>query len=482
MEPIVWDARYRTGLDEVDAQHERLVNLINRYVAACADGSQPTLDSLIDKLVEFAILHFGTEMEIMQNESLDPRHRDRHDVSHAMFVSQCGLFRDWYRQDPAGAHGALLEFLPRWLTHHFLREDRAMAEQVRAIRAGARPEVAYRQSNREDSSSVEVLVTAMQGLYDQLAKRSAALIHAKQELESRVAARTQELADANLRLRAEHDAQQLLIRQLEDAQAQLVQSEKLASIGQLAAGVAHEINNPVGFVNSNLGTLAHYVERLIGLVDGYRELCCAGLPAELAGRATALEADTDLDFLRQDVRELLAESLEGLGRVKRIVQDLRDFSRVDQEGRQQNDLNQGLESTLNVVWNELKYKADVVRRLRPLPSVLCNGAQINQVFMNLLVNAAQAIEERGEIRLANGVEGGEVWVEVADTGRGMTEDVRRRIFEPFFTTKPVGKGTGLGLSVSYNIVQKHGGRITVRSAPGEGSAFRVWLPLAPAAA
>ena len=479
MDTFVWDTRYGTGLDEVDAQHKRLVSLINRYGEAYADGGLAALDGLIDNLVEFAIYHFAAEMEIMQNESIDTRHRDRHDATHAMFVSQVGLFRDWSRQDPAGAQVALLEFLTRWLSHHFQCEDRAMAEQVRAIRAGASPEFAYRQSNREDSSSVEVLVATMQGLYDQLAKRSAALIQAKEELESRVAARTRELADANLRLQAEHDAQQALILKLEDAQAQLVQSEKLASIGQLAAGVAHEINNPVGFVNSNLGSLSDYVEKLVRLLDGYRELCRIAPPVELAARAAALEADIDLEFLRQDVRDLLAESLEGLGRVKRIVQDLRDFSRVDQEGRQDNDLNQGLENTLNVVWNEVKYKADVVRKLQPLPPVPCDGAQINQVFMNLLVNAAQAIEGRGEIRLANGIEGAEVWVEVADTGRGMSEAVKRRIFEPFYTTKPVGKGTGLGLSVSYNIMKKHGGRITVRSAPGKGSAFRVWLPLAP---
>ena len=175
---------------------------------------------------------------------------------------------------------------------------------------------------------------------------------------------------------------------------------------------------------------------------------------------------------------LLAESQEGLSRVTKIVQDLKDFSHVDQTGHQLSDLNAAMESTLNVVWSELKYKAEVVRELGDIPEVDCIPAQINQVFMNLLVNAAQAIETTGRITVRSGFENQHVWFEVLDTGKGMPEEVRKRIFEPFYTTKPVGKGTGLGLSISYDIiVKKHGGRIDVTSEPGLGTCFRLWLPL-----
>jgi signal transduction histidine kinase len=250
----------------------------------------------------------------------------------------------------------------------------------------------------------------------------------------------------------------------------LLQSEKMAAIGQLAAGVAHEINNPVGFVNSNLCTLKNYSTSLFSVIESYE----AGDPAKIE----LARQQADLDFLKDDLPSLLAESQEGLVRVTKIVQNLKDFSRIDQAEHQQADLNAAMESTLNVVWNELKYKADVIRELGAIPAVDCVPAQINQVFMNLLVNAAQSIPERGQIHVRSGSENSHVWFEIEDNGIGMSEEVRRRIFEPFFTTKPVGKGTGLGLSISYDIiVKKHGGRMDVRSEPGKGSCFRIWLPL-----
>jgi two-component system NtrC family sensor kinase len=265
-------------------------------------------------------------------------------------------------------------------------------------------------------------------------------------------------------------------RMLEEAQNQLLQSEKMASIGQLAAGVAHEINNPVGFVNSNLNTLKHYVEDLLALIATY-EQHEGGLAEAIRGELARLKQDVDLAYLREDVPQLLHESAEGLTRVKRIVQDLKDFSRVDNADWQEADLNAGLDSTLNVVYNEVKYKAEVRKNYGRLPPVRCLAAQLNQVFMNLIVNAAHAIDGHGVITLASGQCGPWVWVEVSDTGSGMSPEVQRRIFEPFYTTKPVGKGTGLGLSLSFSIVQKHQGMIKVRSAPGEGSTFRVWIPL-----
>jgi two-component system, NtrC family, sensor kinase len=265
-------------------------------------------------------------------------------------------------------------------------------------------------------------------------------------------------------------------RMLEEAQNQLLQSEKMASIGQLAAGVAHEINNPVGFVNSNLNSLKTYVEDLLGLIARY-EAEEASLPENARAELGRLKHELDLEYLREDVPVLLRESADGLTRVKRIVQDLKDFSRVDNADWQEADLNAGLESTLNVVYNEVKYKAEVRKNYGRLPPVRCLAAQLNQVFMNLIVNAAHAIDGHGVITLSTGHCGHWVWVEVSDSGCGMSPEVQRRIFEPFYTTKPVGKGTGLGLSLSFSIVQKHQGMIKVQSEPGRGSAFRVWIPL-----
>ena len=296
-------------------------------------------------------------------------------------------------------------------------------------------------------------------------------------LEELVAERTSQLGEANVKLERDRKELELLLTKVEEAQQQLLQSEKMAAIGQLAAGVAHEINNPVGFVNSNLGTLKTNVFQLLNVISAYE----GGTPEDIAAARKA----ADLEFLREDLPSLVAESQEGLNRVTKIVKDLKDFSHVDQQaGRQRADLNAAIESTLNVVWNELKYKAEIIRELGDIPLVDCVPAQINQVFMNLLVNAAQAIEQQGKIFVRSGSENQQVWFEIVDTGQGMSEEVRNRIFEPFFTTKPVGKGTGLGLSISYDIVvKKHGGHMDVTSTPGQGTCFRIWLPLdGPAAA
>ncbi len=267
-------------------------------------------------------------------------------------------------------------------------------------------------------------------------------------------------------------------KRLEDAQNQLLQSEKMASIGQLAAGVAHEINNPVGYINSNLGTLQKYLKDLFTMLDAYEqaEPLLAANP-ETQASIRALREKLDLAYLKEDLAALMGESQEGIVRVKKIVQDLKDFSHVDEAEWQWANIHNGLDSTLNIVWNEIKYKAEVVKEYGSLPDVECLPSQLNQVFMNMLVNAAHAIEERGTITLRSGVQGEEVWVEFGDTGKGISPENLNRIFDPFFTTKPVGKGTGLGLSLSYSIVQKHHGRIEVSSEVGKGTTFRVWLPI-----
>ena len=287
-----------------------------------------------------------------------------------------------------------------------------------------------------------------------------------------------EMRSAQEALRERFEQLQTTHLQLEETQNQLLQSDKMASVGQLAAGVAHEINNPVGFVSSNLNSLRQYVDSLLGLVDAYAAANADPGDAAAAAMLARQQAAVELDYLKEDLPQLLDESADGLARVKKIVQDLKDFSRVDQADWQEADLNAGLQSTLNVVRHAVKYKAEVVLQLAALPPVLCLAGQLNQVFMNLIVNASHAIADRGVITLSSGSAGPWAWVQVDDTGSGMSEAVRRRIFEPFYTTKEVGKGTGLGLSLSFSIVQRHGGSIQVRSVPGSGSAFRVWVPIA----
>ena len=291
-------------------------------------------------------------------------------------------------------------------------------------------------------------------------------------LEEAVGERTRELRTANEGLQAE-------ISERKRLQGQLVQSEKLASIGQLAAGVAHEINNPIGYIFSNFGTLQGYLQQLLQMLNAYEAAESSVNPPEVAAGLRMLRERVELAFLREDIPVLMRESLQGIVRVRQIVQDLRDFSRVDskQEWTRAN-LHRGIDSTLNVVASEIRYKADVVKAYGVIPDIECLPSQINQVVMNLLVNAAQAMgEERGCITIRTGTEGGQVWLEVADNGAGIAPDELPRIFDPFFTTKPIGKGTGLGLSLSYGIVQKHQGRIDVESVLGQGTRFRVTLPI-----
>jgi signal transduction histidine kinase len=254
----------------------------------------------------------------------------------------------------------------------------------------------------------------------------------------------------------------------------------MASIGQIAAGVAHEINNPIGYVLSNLGTLDSYLASLFGLLEAYIESersSSAPQPISL-DRARALRESIDFDFLRSDIVALLGESRDGILRVKHIVQDLKDFSRggVDEIWEIVN-LHDALDRTLNIVRNEIKYKARIETNYGSLPDVECLPSRLHQVFLNLIVNAGQAIEASGTITVTTGASAGEIWIRFEDTGCGMPKEHLNRIFEPFFTTKPVGQGTGLGLSLSYSIVRRHGGRIEVESEVGRGSRFTIHLPV-----
>ena len=320
-----------------------------------------------------------------------------------------------------------------------------------------------------------------------------ALRQAHDNLENLVVKRTTQLAEANYKLemdiRQREEIENELIRrngeltelnlQLSKAQEQLLQSEKMASIGQLAAGVAHEINNPVGYIFSNVGTLEKYIDDLFEILNYYETI-----EGEIKSNTVLLELKklkekVELDFLKDDIPELMLQSKEGIERVRKIVQDLKDFSRVDSNLEWQwANLRQGIESTLNVVNNEIKYKADIIKEFGNIPDVECLQSQINQVIMNLVVNASHAIgDERGQITVRTTADETTAYIEVKDNGSGIPKDIVSRIFDPFFTTKPIGKGTGLGLSLSYGIIKKHNGEISVSSEIGVGTSFLISLPI-----
>jgi PAS domain S-box-containing protein len=279
--------------------------------------------------------------------------------------------------------------------------------------------------------------------------------------------------------------------QMKEMQSQLVQSEKLASIGQLAAGVAHEINNPLGFVSSNFSTLEKYMSSIMSVLMACESAlaspsCRSGFapdndPIQIIKK---LKEDLQIDFILDDIPELFADSREGIRRIIQIVKSLRDFSRVDQmEDFSDYNINQGLQSTLAVAKNELKYATDIECDYSEVPEIFCNSGQLNQVFLNILVNAAQAIisqqrQDKGTIRIKTYLDDEYVICEIADDGPGIAEEDLPKIYDPFFTTKAVGEGTGLGLSVSYDIVvNKHKGQLSVASEVGKGTTFTIKIPL-----
>jgi PAS domain S-box-containing protein len=268
--------------------------------------------------------------------------------------------------------------------------------------------------------------------------------------------------------------------QLKRAQSQLVQSEKLASLGQMVAGVAHEINNPLSFVSNNVAVLQRDMKAVVELLRLYGQSfpLLRQHSAELANQIQALSDQIDLAYTLQNLSQLMERSREGLKRIQQIVKDLRDFARLDQSDVHEADLNAGIESTLNIITGLAKKSQVIIEKeLSDIPLVRCNPAKINQVVMNLLSNAIDACDDGCHVKVRTFADNGTANIEVSDTGRGIPPAIRERIFDPFFTTKPPGKGTGLGLSISYGIIRDHNGEITVDSAPGKGTTFTVSLPV-----
>jgi two-component system, NtrC family, sensor kinase len=293
--------------------------------------------------------------------------------------------------------------------------------------------------------------------------------------------------EVSSQIEAKNKKLKITLERLENTQAQMLQSEKMASIGQLAAGVAHEINNPTGFVSSNLKTLTDYIEDISELIDKYHDMITKLEDEQQRGslseptlaavdKLKQFENDIDVEFLMEDISDLIGDCREGTDRIKKIVIDLKDFAHPGEDKAQLTDINVGLESTLNVVNNEIKYKATVHKDFGDIPAVLGIPQQLNQVFMNILVNAAQAIDKKGDINIKTRSVGQNIEVSIADTGSGISADDLTKIFDPFFTTKDVGKGTGLGMNIAYNIIEKHNGTIQVESELGKGTTFTISLP------
>jgi len=566
---FIWDDSYKTGVDNIDKQHKKLVDLLNQLDENINVGGDTQLViGLLDELVDYTKYHFSSEEKFMQEHDYDPVSFRKHQQIHQQFVQQIKEAQENCHINPDKVTDELLDFLVQWLINHILLTDKQMVEST--LVKNSVPKEAL-------SSNVDVLKNNLygalresEGRFKELADILPALIwisnaegkrifvnqqylkftgltltecieggcvklihpddqeHVlsiyeqvkinchKQEveyrlrhcegterwiletvvprirksgvvsgymgcgiditrqklveksLESMVEKRTLELKKINQVLASEKKSLELVNNQLKETQGHLIQSEKMASIGQLAAGVAHEINNPLGYIYSNLHTLKGYLSDLEEVIVMTEKLT-GQLPDDNSRviEFNQLKQDLDLEFLQSDLQDLVSESIEGAIRAKKIVQDLRDFSRIDKQEMEVFDVEAGICSTLNIVHNELKYKADVVKEFSGIKPFKCVGAQLNQVFMNLLVNAAHAIEHFGKITVRTGYEGKDyVWVEVEDTGKGIPNDIRSKIFDPFFTTKPVGQGTGLGLSLSYKIIQDHQGRIEIDSVVG----------------
>lgn len=293
-----------------------------------------------------------------------------------------------------------------------------------------------------------------------------------QKLEEIVLKRTKVIIDKNKELEAAN-------KSIKETQSKLMHSEKMASIGLLAAGVAHEINNPMSFIISNIEILEEYTEQFQTLICLYQKLTLSGgTDKKLIEEIQQFESKIDLNFIQDDVPGLIQDTKEGTSRVKDIVKGLKEFSHADQADHfLVCNLNDCIKSTLKVVNNEIKYHCDIKTTLHDLPDTYCASGQIKQVLLNLLINAGHAIEDKGTIEIQSRAVDNIIEISIKDTGCGISETQMDKLFDPFYTTKPIGKGTGLGLAISYGIIQEHDGDISIESKVGVGSTFTITLPV-----
>lgn len=439
VKPFEWASHFETGLEAIDDQHHRLVDLINLLSSRVASGqglSAQTIDRVLDGLGRYAGFHFTSEEALMREAGVDERHLVPHLAAHADFAAEVGRMREAAARDSKKVAPVLLRFVTSWLTFHILDADQTMALQIRAIRNGADPAEAFEQHAVPSDPGNAALLGAVHSLLGVVAERNIQLAAINNELEARVEARTAALRGAERRLQ---------------------ETEKLAAIGQLAAGVAHEINNPLAFVASNIGTLRDYAGRLLAAAED---------PAP----------DTDLAMIREELPGLLDETGEGLGRVTEIVAAMREMAEMETTPAEPGRLENVLQTAVSASACARAPGLVVSCTWDTLPPIRLSKSRLQRAFQALLDNAARAVDERGSIKVLAGWTRDEVWVDVIDNGCGMSPEVQRHLFEPFFTTRAVGSGRGLGLTLARQVVLGHGGRIEVESTPGEGSRFRVVLP------
>jgi two-component system NtrC family sensor kinase len=469
LDSLTWTERFLTGLPTVDAQHEKLVALINRFGelnARRAEVPRAQLEAVVDELARYAHTHFVDEEALMHARGVDLRFVTSHSELHARFLRDVEQMRASKFLDAPETSRVLLRFLLHWLAFHILGIDMQLARQVERLDRGEAAAVAYAAEVHALEGPANLLLGALDDLMRVVAERNRELTEANRLLEARVAERTAEL--------------QVSLKTLRATQAQLVEAEKLASVGQLASGLAHEVNNPLAFISSNLEVLGEHASALLQVVDAAQALEPEMAPPARAAFRQASDR-ADLPFVRDDLPGLLDQTREGVRRVQGIVSDLKGFTHVDGGARIELDLNQAVEATLKMVPADRRQGVAVLTLFGAVPRVRCHAAQVNQSLLALLQNALQAVRDRveptGTVTVRTGLEGALAFIEVADTGIGMTPEVLAHCFEPFFSTRPPGQGTGLGLTTAYNCAQAHGGRLEATSRPGEGSTFRLWLSL-----
>jgi hemerythrin-like metal-binding protein len=439
-----WADYFETGLKDVDEQHHRLVDLINTLTNQVAAGQQfnaRMIDRILNGLGQYATFHFSCEERLMVEAGIDHRHLSKHCDTHREFVDQIVSMREAAARDCASVVPVLLRFVTSWLTFHILDADQSMARQIHAIQSGLSPAEAFEAEEVPPEPGNAALLDAVHTLLGVVAARNESLARMNAELESRVEARTAEL----------HRAEQ-----------RLVESERLAAIGQLGAGVAHEINNPLAFVGSNLGTLSDYALRL--------------LPIAQSASATDNAAATAIQDIVEELPDLLRETEEGLRRVREIVAAMREMSALEPAPKEPGRLETVLDAA--AVSSAATRPPGVVlaRTWDRLPPLALSPPRMQRALLALLDNAARAVGERGHIQLLADADEDTVWIDVIDNGCGMTDAIRQRLFEPFFTTREVGSGRGLGLTLAREVVLEHGGHLEVESSPGKGSRFRIVLP------
>jgi signal transduction histidine kinase len=297
-----------------------------------------------------------------------------------------------------------------------------------------------------------------------------------QERTAQVMQQKKEIEEINLELNRQKDELQITLENLKQAQSQLVQSEKMVSLGQLVAGIAHEINNPVNFISAGVDSLSTNLEEIRQVLEIYHKIT-EGNVTEKLKEIEELKTKVEYKEAIREINKLIESIKNGTNRTTEIVRGLRTFSRLDEDILKMADIHEGLDSTLILLHNKYKNRIEILKNYGKLPLIECYPGQLNQVFMNILSNAVDAIDEKGTITISTSISSSSIQISIKDTGQGIPENIREKIFDPFFTTKGIGKGTGLGLSISQSIIEKHKGSIDIKSKVGKGSEFIIVLPV-----